>query len=244
MRLIRAVLFDLDDTLWPIVPVIKRAEAVLFDWLSEHAPAVARQFSIESLRERRQTLLKENPHYHLDLRKLRHTGLTEAFHAAEEDVAKVELAMAVFSAARNAVTPFDDVVPTLMRLQGRFALASVSNGAADLEAIGLAHYFKASIAAFSFGVAKPDPSIFLAACDAVGVAPSEAVYVGDDPLLDVQGAQKAGLHAVWMNRAGLEPGPALPKHIRPDAICTTLYEVDQWLNDRIIIGGESRRSLK
>jgi putative hydrolase of the HAD superfamily len=36
---VKAVLFDLDDTLWPIVPVIARAEQLLFDWLRQNAPA-------------------------------------------------------------------------------------------------------------------------------------------------------------------------------------------------------------
>jgi putative hydrolase of the HAD superfamily len=242
---VKAVLFDLDDTLWPINPVIKRAEQVLYDWLSVHAPGVARQFTIESLRARRLAMLQEAPRYHLDLRALRHAGLTEAFSSTGEDLAKVDLAIAVFSEARNAVTPFADVVPVLARLRGLVALGSVSNGVADLEAIGLARYFNASVAAHSFGAAKPDPAIFHAACDALGVRPSEAIYVGDDPVIDVEGAQKAGLRAVWMRRAELEPARSLPAHIAPDAICTSLYELDQWLCDCMINSGtDSRSSLK
>lgn len=234
MTQIKAVLFDLDDTLWPIVPVIVRAESVLFDWLSEHAPKVAQQFTIEGLRRRRMALLSENPRYAIDLRALRHAGLSEAFSSCGEDIAKVDHAMEVFSAARNSVTPFEDVHPTLARLHGRVALGSVSNGVADLGAIGMAHYFRTSIAAHSFGSAKPDPAIFHAACDALGVSPAEAIYIGDDPVLDVEGAQRAGLRAVWMNRVALQPRRILPGHIEPDAICTTLYELDEWLTGRIM----------
>jgi putative hydrolase of the HAD superfamily len=235
MRPIKAVLFDLDDTLWPIVPVIKRAETILYDWLAVNAPAVVRQFTIESLRERRLALLEADPRYRIDLRALRHAGLTEAFAAAGEDVRKVDLAIDIFSQARNAVIPFEDVLPTLSSLRGRVALGSVSNGVADLEAIGLAHYFQASVAAHRFGCAKPDAAIFHAACDALGVAPQEAVYVGDDPFIDVEGAQKAGLCAAWMNRAGLKPQITLPESIRPDVVCGTLYELDQWLSKRIML---------
>lgn len=234
MTQIKAVLFDLDDTLWPIVPVIVRAESILFDWLTVHAPKVAQQVTIEELRKRRRVLLEENPHYAIDLRALRHAALCEAFTGCGEDLAKVDCAMAIFSEARNAVTPFDDVLPTLARLQERFALGSVSNGVADLDAIGLAHYFQTSIAAHSFGTSKPDPAIFHAACTALHVAPAEAVYVGDDPALDVEGAQQAGLRAVWMNRSALEPRRIMPDHIEPDAVCTTLYELDEWLTGRIM----------
>lgn len=235
MPRIKAVLFDLDDTLWPIMPVIDRAEIVLFDWLVGHAPAVAQKFTIESLRARRLALMETNPRYAVNLRELRHAALIEAFSDCGEDPARVDHAMTVFSEARNAVTPFDDVHPALMRLHGRFALGSVSNGAADLEAIGLAHYFQTSIAAHRFGRAKPDPAIFHAACEALNVAPREAVHIGDDPLLDIEGAQKAGLHAVWINRPGLQPQRTLPDHVRPSAICTTLFELDQWLTGRIMV---------
>ena len=42
----KAVLFDLDDTLWPIVPVIRAAETILYTWLQQHAPRVADRFTI------------------------------------------------------------------------------------------------------------------------------------------------------------------------------------------------------
>lgn len=226
---IKAVLFDLDDTLWPIVPVIIRAETVLYEWLLAHAPTVAQQCSIDSLRERRGELMAANPRFQVDLWSLRHAALTEAFIAGGEDAAKVDLAMAVFSQARNAVTPYDDVVPALQRLSGHVAIGSISNGFADLAAIGLAHHFKVSLAAHQHGSAKPDPAIFHAACDALQAKPAEAVYVGDDPLLDVEGAQKAGLRAVWINRFER----ALPAHVRPDAVCTTLYDLEQWLSGHI-----------
>jgi 2-haloalkanoic acid dehalogenase type II len=228
---IKAVLFDLDDTLWPIVPVIIRAEAVLYEWLTAHAPAVAQQFTIDTLRARRRELMAAHPRFQVDLWSLRQAVLTEAFVSSGEDAAKVDLAMAVFSQARNAVTPYDDVVPALQRLSRHVVIGSISNGFADLAAIGLAHHFKVSLAAHQLGSAKPDPAIFHAACDALQVKPAEAVYVGDDPLLDVEGAQKAGLRAVWINRFER----TLPAHIRPDAACTSLVDLEHWLSERIIL---------
>jgi HAD superfamily hydrolase (TIGR01549 family) len=228
---VKAVLFDLDDTLWPIVPVIRRAENLLFDWLQQNAPAVAAQFSIESLRKRRMELMETDPVYQLDLRLLRRAGLLEAFTAAGEDIALVDHAMEVFSRARNEVEPFEDVLPTLASLGSKVLLGSVSNGVADLNAIGIAHHFRVSLAAHHCGYAKPDAVIFHAACEALGVMPAEAVYVGDDPLLDVEGAQKAGLRSVWLNRPNLWPDRKLPDHVRPDASFGNLYELEQWLQE-------------
>lgn len=224
---IKAVLFDLDDTLWPIMPVIQRAEYILHAWLHEHVPAVAQRWSIESLRERRTALMQENPKLQIDLWTLRHAGLTEAFIACGADHAMVNDAMAVFSDARNAVTPFDDVIPVLDRLARCFLLGSISNGFADLGVIGLAPLFATSLAAHTFGRGKPDPAIFHAACTALGIAPREAVYVGDDLTLDVEAAQAAGLRGVWMNRFGR----VAPETIAPDATCRNLSELEDWLCD-------------
>lgn len=222
---IKAVLFDLDDTLWPLVPTLVKAEAVLYDWLAINLPGVTQRFSNEELRALRMQLLPGDPQYQFNVWALRHAALTQACHLTSENKALVDQAMAVFSDARNAVTLYDDVVPGLASLSKRYKVASISNGFADLAAIGIAQHFQTSIAAHQFGSAKPNPEIFLAACDALSIAPHEAVYVGDDPVLDIQGAQNAGLQAVWMNRFQR----ALPEHIVPAATCTTLLELDAWL---------------
>jgi putative hydrolase of the HAD superfamily len=223
----KAIMFDLDDTLWPIAPVIVQAEESLFAWLRQNAPRVAERFTIDGLRQARLELLARQPEFHLDLGKLRRAGLHAAFQEAGEDAAKVELAMLHFFDARNAVTPYEDVLPGLARLQGRLLVGSISNGNADLKAIGLSHHFKVSVAAHELGVAKPDAAIFLEACRLLEVAPEDAVYVGDDILLDVQGAQRAGMRAVWMNRTG--SNRHLEHAVVPDAIVRDFGELLHWL---------------
>jgi putative hydrolase of the HAD superfamily len=223
----KAILFDLDDTLWPIEPVILQAEQTLHDWLSRNAPRVAQQFTIDSLRQARLALLAQNPEFKLDLGALRRAGLLAAFEQAGEDAAKVELAMTEFFAARNSVIPYDDVLPGLLRLKGKVLVGSISNGNADLQTIGLSHHFKVSVAAHQLGCAKPDTAIFLAACKELGVDPQDAVYVGDDVLLDVQGAQRAGMRAVWMNRTG--SSKHLEHDVVPDAIVADFHELIEWL---------------
>jgi len=232
---IKAVLFDLDDTLWPIAPVIAQAEAKLYEWLREHVPELTSRFSNEQLRELRAEILPSDARFRFDLWALRHATLTQACLLSGADHARMDEAMAVFSVARNTVKLFDDVLPGLAQLRQRFVLGSVSNGFADLQTIGIAHHFHTSLAAHRFGRAKPDPAIFHAACDALGVTPQETLYVGDDPVLDVQAAQGAGMEAVWMNRFDR----ALPDGIVPDAICTSLHELDDWLTRRMAAAGRA-----
>lgn len=222
---IKAILFDLDETLWPIIPVLQSAEAALYAWLELNLPSVAHQFSLAQLSALRTSLIPTDARFSYDLWALRHATLHHACLKCDEDTRLVDQAMAVFSVARNAVTPFDDVLPGLKQLQNEFMLGSISNGFADLQAIGIAHHFRISLAAHQFGCAKPDPRIFHAACSALQIEPHQALYVGDDPLLDIEGAQNAGLHAIWMDRFQR----ALPAHIVPSASVTNMHELHQAL---------------
>ena len=226
---IKAVLLDLDDTLWPVAPVIRHAETVLQQWMHEHVPVVAQAYTLENLRERRNALVATDPRFQYDLWALRHSLLSQVFHEHGVGSEKADLAMAVFAEARNKVDLYEDVKPGLQNLQQKIMLGTVSNGFADLQAIGIAHHFRVSIAAFRFGCAKPDARIFLAACQELGVEPGQVLYVGDDLLLDVQGAQQAGLKAGWMNRRGLKIEDERHLHIRPDAEFADLHDVALWL---------------
>lgn len=224
---VKVILFDLDDTLWPIAPVIAQAELRVFGWLQQQAPAVAARFTIEQLRQRRMDLLARQPHFAIDLASLRRTILAEAFAETGSDPALVDGAMQEFHAARNSVTPFDDVLPALARLRTLARLGTVTNGNAHLATIGMDHHFDYSLSAVQFGAGKPDTGIFLAACEAMGVAPRHALYVGDDILLDVRGAQQAGLRAAWINRTGSDAD--LRHGVTPDVTCQDLGQLVQWL---------------
>jgi len=223
---IKAVLLDLDDTLWPVAPVISHAEHCLQQWIAEHVPEVAREHDVASMRARRQILQASDPRFQYDLWALRHTLLTQIFAEYGVHADQADRAMAVFAHARNQVNLYDDVEPALTQLAQRVRLGTVSNGFADLAVIGLADFFSVSIAAHRFGAAKPAPQIFHAACAALDMAPAEVLYVGDDLLLDVQGAQQAGLQAAWMNRHdSAAKNDVRFAHIRPQLELKNLHEL-------------------
>ncbi len=204
---IRAVAFDLDNTLWAVEPVIARAEARWMDWLRVNCPRIPEALSLEELRAARLRLAAREPHNSHDFTYLRIASL--ATHAREYgyDESIAERAFEVFFAARNEIDLFPDVRPGLDRLSGRYALGSLSNGNADLGLIGLAGVFNVSLNARGIGAAKPDPRCFHALCDSLRLEPPEVLYVGDDPLLDVEAARAAGLRSAWMNRSDM-PWPA------------------------------------
>lgn len=198
---IKAISLDLDDTLWPVLPTIERAERVLQQWLVERAPMAAALFSSpQALREIRDHMRASRPELRYDLSAIRRESIRLALYRAGENPLLAEEAFEVFFAERQRVTLFDDVRPALEYLSARFPLVSVSNGNADLQRIGAAQFFRASICAREFGVGKPDPRIFHAAAGAVDVTVQEMVHVGDDATLDMLGALNAGMQAVWVNR--------------------------------------------
>jgi putative hydrolase of the HAD superfamily len=225
---IRALLFDLDDTLWPITPVIVQAEQVLFAWLAAHAPRVAASYSIDMMRQQRIQLMQARPELAIDLQALRYQALLDTFLRCDEDPALVTAAMQVFNQARNQVQLFDDVAHCLPHLAKLVKLGSLTNGAADLEAIGLAHHFEVSLSAHKIGKAKPDPHVFLLACEALKLQPEQVAYIGDDLRLDVEGAQKAGLTGIWLNRQN-QQAPSELGHIQPDVTFTNLHDLVGWL---------------
>ena len=80
--------------------------------------------------------------------------------------------------------------------------------------LGLRPYFDAVLASSEVGWAKPSPRIYAAALDALGVAPAEALMVGDRQREDVEGATAAGLRALLYDPRGLAPGPGAIRDLR------------------------------
>lgn len=93
----------------------------------------------------------------------------------------------------------------LARLHGRYRLGIVSNFYGNLEAVcretGLWPHVDAAIDSAVVGAEKPDRRIFEAALSAVGVEPSEALFVGDSLSRDMAGALALGMPHIWI-RAG------------------------------------------
>jgi FMN hydrolase / 5-amino-6-(5-phospho-D-ribitylamino)uracil phosphatase len=204
---IRAICFDLDNTLWDIEPVLLRAERILADWMRSRYPLIPERYSPSDIRAARAALMLELPHQSHDLTYLSLENLARLAEAVgyERDMARE--AFSVWHAARNQCQPYDEVVPALERLKQRFRLATLTNGNADLVAIGVAHHFEVSLNAGALGCAKPDVRTYAALADALTLKPAEILFVGDEPHADVAGPRNAGMQTVWMNRGGI-PWPA------------------------------------
>lgn len=202
MNNIRTITLDLDDTLWAIHPVIKRAEARLYAWMSDNYPRITELFDPDDLLEVRAQVMAEHKDRLHDLTFLRRTILARLGAAAGYGEHYVDEAFAVFIEARNEVTLFPEARPALEALSEHFSLIAVTNGNADLEKIGIRALFDDVISAATVGAAKPERLIFDMAVKAGGASADRTLHVGDHPLYDVHGARDAGLRAVWVNRNG------------------------------------------
>lgn len=219
---IRAITLDLDDTLWPFPPIGARIERVLDDWFRAHSPRTAEQFPIPAMRRLRERVMAQHPRQSHDASWLRRKGIEIALAESGADPALADAAYGAFHAERNRVEFYDEARAALERIATAVPVCALTNGNADLDAIGIAHLFAGRVTARQFGQAKPEPAIYLHACDALGLAPHQVLHVGDDADADIVGAARAGMRTCWVHRPDNRHVQWPPRPIHPDLILPDL----------------------
>ena len=112
----------------------------------------------------------------------------------------------------------------------RVPFGAVTNARVDyqvdkLERTGLAA-LPVLVGTDTLGVGKPDPRVFLHACELLRAPPGRTVYVGNDLAVDAEGAAGAGLLGVWFDR-GHDPAPTGAPSRLP--VVRSLAELSGWL---------------
>ncbi len=93
----------------------------------------------------------------------------------------------------------------------------------ELAPLGLLEYFDVRLTAGDVGKIKPHPLPFQVTMRQLDVAPHEAIYIGDRAYDDVMGAQGAGMRAVWVRRPATSA--TLTDGVRPNAVIDSLSEL-------------------
>ena len=223
---VRAISLDLDDTLWPFAPIGDRIEQALHAWFVEYSPRTAERFPITEMRALRERVHEEFPQHEHDLGLLRRLTIERALRDSGDDAALASAAYAIFFRERNRVDFYPDAREGLQRISACVPVGALTNGNADLAAIGIASLFRFQLGAREFGSSKPDPALFQEACRRLGVAPKEVLHVGDHPYMDIAGAARAGLRSCWIDRGDHVWPPGLQ---RADIEFTTLTALADWL---------------
>lgn len=197
---IKAITLDLDDTLWPVAPVLAQAEQRLTAWLAQHAPrtaaSLAGHYHYPALKQR----YPERAH---DVSWMRLQFLREALGRHGEDPSLAEPAFQCFYEARQQVVPYAEVESVLEHWSRHYRLGVITNGNADVMQMPMGRFFSVVVSAHRFGAAKPDPALFIAASDRLQVEPQAILHIGDDWVLDVEAARQAGFQAAWLRRPDL-----------------------------------------
>lgn len=205
---VRCVTFDLDDTLFPLMPPLLRASAALIDeLLPRHLPrsAAAGACTKESLGVAMRAMGQAQPLLAHDLTELRRLSLLELAAAHGDPAEAVADLMAAFVAIRSDVgfAVYDDVAPhcTLLRASG-LTVGSLTNGNCDVAQSGCAFgaLFDFSLTAADAGAEKPGLAPFLHAAAVAGVHPCAVVHVGDSIRSDLLGALGCGMRAILLSR--------------------------------------------
>ena len=220
----RAVLFDLDDTLFDHRRSARAALASV-----HRAFASASDFA---------AFERHHAHYLEEMHLEVLAGRATLDDARRERFRRVFAALGIrvdpADAHRVAAAYRDGYARTREAVEGAIELLSalrrsvnigvVTNNLLEeqrdkLKVCGLAPYIDELVASEDVGVSKPDPEIFRIALQRLRVDVAEAVMVGDSWRNDIEGAHAAGLRAVWFNPDHLEQ-PPLPAAVRSIARLT------------------------
>ncbi|TYL54825.1 HAD family hydrolase [Nocardioides sp. BGMRC 2183] len=207
---VEAVLFDLDDTL---VDHRGAAERGLRAWLSglglADDPAgleqhVDRWFALEARHYERS---QRGEITHTEQRRVRIRAFLPGWDLADDTLADDTFA-GFLDYYRSAWRAFADAAEAIRAARAAgLAVGILTNGEqgiqeSKLRRTGLAELGVPVFASSELPASKPDRRSYHAACASLGVEPSRCAMVGDSLTNDVYGAERAGLHAVWLDRHG------------------------------------------
>jgi putative hydrolase of the HAD superfamily len=211
---IRAVLWDIDDT--------------LFDYSGAERTGALRYFEAEGLLRAYESAEQALGHWRavMEIHYDRFLAGELTFPEQRRERVRAFLGRPLADAEADAWfegyrvhyegadwSAFPDVVPALDALTPAYRHGVLSNSSVlqqdpKLRALGLRDRFEVLLCSAELGHAKPAPEAFLAACDARRLPPREVAYIGDKPDIDARGADEAGLTGIWLDRA--RTGAGLP----------------------------------
>jgi putative hydrolase of the HAD superfamily len=206
---LKAVLFDLDDTLFDHTYSSQQGLAALIqnqDCFRAVPTLAIAQIYAELLETYHVRVLQGE--ITLDEARIARTRQLFAYYGAQIECVQVEQAIARYMTAYRRVR---QVVPgglaLLQALHTKVHIVVVTNNltaeqVGKIQACGLEPLIDALVTAEDVGAAKPDPVMFETALKRVGCTAQEAVVIGDSWSADILGARRAGIRAIWLNRTG------------------------------------------
>lgn len=244
---IKAVIFDLFDTLLPVIggdafyePALQKLYKVLLNKGVKVSFEEFRQayFEVRDKLYTETASTLEEPHFKVRLsRTLKKLGYDyEVSHPVVDEGTK-----AFAEEFKSYVSLDDETVEVLRRLHGKYKLGIVSNISIPelawelLEKFDLKKYFDTIIISGDVNRRKPHPEIFEKALKNLGVKASETLFVGDTLSTDIKGAKNVGMYTILLKRTNspktLFWSSKEKTQIQPDKVITSLNKILELLKD-------------
>ena len=208
--MIKLVVFDLDDTLYPERQYIVGGFRAVADYLKKRLKSDYDFFPL--LQDAFDAGVRGNTFNHV----LEQAGI-------EADEHLVQKLVDVYREHEPTIRPHDDVIPALEALKGKCRLGLISDGPLvsqrrKWDALGIAHFFDKVIFTDEMGREfwKPNPWAFREMTAHFDLQPEECVYAADNPQKDFIGPHEVGWRAIGIRRQGaIHTNPGSEQH-QPD----------------------------
>jgi putative hydrolase of the HAD superfamily len=220
---LKAVFFDLDDTLFSTTDFAAQARRAAVDNMRRHGLRLPTEHLLRELQE----VIAEfssNHEQHFDKLLLRLPR--RSFDGVNPAILVAAGVQAYHDAKFRHLKPYPDVPPVLARLARTDLLRGIITAGLAVKQgdkllrLGIYDYFTPTAIFISdqIGISKPNPKLFQRACEEVGVGPEETMYVGDHPLHDIDPAVELGMVTVRIKRGKHAPeqGRSRAAHVLGD----------------------------
>lgn len=190
----QAIVFDMDDTLYPEHDYVMSGFRAVADWVSGEF-GIPKEDGFTTLKQLYENGVRGNT-FNLWLQKY--------------ELETLELVKQLVTVYRNhnpTIQPFPAVIPLLKELQNTCMLGVITDGYLTVQqkkfhALSISHFFDCVIYSDTWGREnwKPSHKPYQAAVSQLGTDPEYTVYIGDNPTKDFYGARSSGWHTIWLKQ--------------------------------------------
>lgn len=235
---LRAIFFDIDDTLYSTSEFAALARRNAIENMRAHGFKMATE---DALRELAEIIAEFSSNYEHHFNKLLLRVPRHYWEGVNQNVLVAAAVVGYHETKFRELRAYEDAVDvlTLLREKTSLKLGVISSGLAlkqseKLVRLGVVNLFDAGGIFISdeIGISKPNPKLWLRACQAMSVRPSECIYVGDRPRMDVDPCNRIGMITVLNRRTArkYEAGET-----EPDFEIHNFFDLLDILRDRFSI---------
>lgn len=202
LKTIKAMTFDLDDTLYDNNPIMGKTEDEVLHFIRQFDQRFS-QFERCDLIRFRDVIITQHPEIYHDVGRWRWLSwrvmlLHYGYNADQADKG-ADAIMACFAKWRSDIDVPQLTHETLSTLASMIPLAAITNGNMEPQKCGLGEYFTFILKAGPDGRSKPHSDMYQLAAQRLDIACENILHIGDNLNTDVEGAIRSGMQACWIN---------------------------------------------